>query len=150
MFTVSKYFLCEAPAWKHLNLIALHVCLYQKSYAQVHRWPSASQRKQLAAVMLGSCWSSGPCTADSLRPRLLKIHCSLCQECPYPPTSPDPFISWLIAATSSQNLFLISSPAWVFSAYLHNTQCLYVLSISNRSLQILAASQVFATNIVSA
>lgn len=68
MFTVSKYFLCEAPAWKHLNLIALHVCFYQKSYAQTHRLPSASLRKQLAAVMSHSCegcWPAGPSTAHS-------------------------------------------------------------------------------------
>lgn len=34
MLTVSKYFLCETPAWKHLNPKALHVCLYQNC---IHR-----------------------------------------------------------------------------------------------------------------
>lgn len=53
MFTVSEYFLCEAPAWMHLNLIALYVCLYPKSYAQIHRLPSASRRKQLLMRLLG-------------------------------------------------------------------------------------------------
>uniref|UniRef100_A0A2I2ZTL8 Uncharacterized protein n=1 Tax=Gorilla gorilla gorilla TaxID=9595 RepID=A0A2I2ZTL8_GORGO len=42
MLTVSRCFLCEALAWKHLNLIALYVCLYQKSYAQIHCRPSNS------------------------------------------------------------------------------------------------------------
>nr|AAV71014.1 SKCG1 [Homo sapiens] len=42
MLTVCKCFLCEALAWKHLNLIALYVCLYQKSYAQIHCQPSNS------------------------------------------------------------------------------------------------------------
>uniref|UniRef100_A0A2R9A8T1 Uncharacterized protein n=1 Tax=Pan paniscus TaxID=9597 RepID=A0A2R9A8T1_PANPA len=42
MLTVCKCFLCEALAWKHLNLIALYMCLYQKSYAQIHCRPSNS------------------------------------------------------------------------------------------------------------
>lgn len=69
MFTVSKCFLCEALAWKHLNLIALYVCWYQKSYAQIHCRPSNSQRKQLTPVVLGSshdCGLVGPSTGDSL------------------------------------------------------------------------------------
>uniref|UniRef100_A0A2K6AJG4 Uncharacterized protein n=1 Tax=Mandrillus leucophaeus TaxID=9568 RepID=A0A2K6AJG4_MANLE len=64
MFTVSKCFLCEALAWKHLNPIALY-----KSYAQIHCRPSNSQRKQLTPVVLGSSQDCGlvrPSTGDSL------------------------------------------------------------------------------------
>lgn len=81
-FTVSKYFLCETPAWKHLNPKVLHVCLYQKLYTQTH--PSFSFLEEATG-----CRDSGlvgPCPGHSLTKgtQWAFEHVFLGQECPLP------------------------------------------------------------------
>lgn len=62
MFTVSKYFLCETPAWEHLNPKVLHVCLYQKLYTQTH--PCFTFPEEAAGCRDHSL--VGPCPGHSL------------------------------------------------------------------------------------
>lgn len=131
MFTVSKYFLCETPAWKHLNLIALHVCLYQKSYAQItsialsvlEKAAGRSHVTQLRALpacgsqhstlMALASESAAPSARSALSPHLCTPLLCLTHCCPL---------------LSEDVLDFLPQPAsQVFSMYLHDIQCLYVL-----------------------
>lgn len=106
-FTVSKYFLCETPAWKHLNPKVLHVCLYQNCIHR-HIQALASQRKQLAAGRV-ALWVPVQDTLSQREHSELLNTSLLGPRMPSPCTS-HPFFACTVT-TSSQSLSLVSSPS---------------------------------------